>query len=105
MSSNLSTVKRRSDFRRNAKLMLVYTLPNTFSQSFFKIEKAATTRKVIPAQNRLFVKNQTTSARSTAGMSIISKRMSNMIIIPIMTRTTSASMSNWGIESKMPRTA
>jgi hypothetical protein len=74
-------------------------------QSFFSIDKAATTRKIIPAQNRLPVKNQTTNARSTAGMSIMSKRMSMMIIMPIMTRTTRAIMSIWGMESKMPKTA
>jgi len=62
-------------------------------------------RNVIPAQNRLPVKNHTTSARSTAGMSMMSSRMTMMIIIPIMTRMTRAIMSIWGIESKIPKTA
>jgi hypothetical protein len=74
-------------------------------QSFFSIDKAATTRNTIPAQNKLCVKNHTTMARSTAGISIRSKRMSNMIIMPIITRTTSTMMSVMDIESKMPNTA
>jgi hypothetical protein len=73
------------------------------SQSFFNIDNAVIMRKVIPAQNRLPVKNQTTSARSTAGMSAMSKRMSSMIIIPIMTSTARATMSIWGIDSKKPK--
>jgi hypothetical protein len=62
-------------------------------------------RNAIPAQNRLFVKNQTTIAISTAGMSIRSRRMSSMIIMPIMIRTTSATMSNCGIDSRKLRNA
>lgn len=62
-------------------------------------------RKVIPDQNRLPVRNQTNSAKSTAGMSIRSRRISIIIMIPTIMSAIRAIKSICSVESKIPKTA
>ncbi len=69
---------------------------NECDQSFFKIDKAAITRKAIPAHQVLLVKNQTMKATIAAGMRISTSRIKKIMIKPIMMSITSPIKSGTG---------
>lgn len=61
--------------------------------SFLNIDKAAMIRKAIPAHHRLSVRNQTIKAITAAGINTKSRRITKIIIRPIMIKPTSPNKS------------
>jgi len=71
----------------------VFQNKSHFHHNFFNIDKAAIIKNAIPAHHRLPVRNQTTKATKAAGISTKSKRITRIMIRPIMIRPISPNKS------------
>jgi hypothetical protein len=87
----VKNVSKEGLFQANP--MSLSFMTGQYHHNFFNIDKAAITRKAIPAHHKLPVRNQTMKATIAAGISTRSKRMINIIIKPMIIRTTSPNMS------------